>query len=531
MATLTPEEQAVMTFQGGVSPDMNSAAANEWRDRWLTGSRAPSDPNAPTIAQVAWNELNGVANPRTTVPAGGETVGGGVFGGWSNVGAPVSATGGLIYSPTQTHESPFNKATPGAPAQPLSQATGGLLNPGEISGGFQPSNSPVSAPAPRPPTTGGTTGSSSSTPRPPSSTVGTTGQFTSNTGFSQAGAPGTPGVGQNAGYSHSGAQLLQDGTPWLDPATVAAAGKASAVKANPITRTVDPNELSGTRMNELLAQDSLLMQRARQMGLLEANRRGLGLSSIAVGAAMGAMADRAQPLALQEASAYGTVGAENMAARNVAENLNAQMGTDVSKVNAGMETDVNMFNTGAINRRNELMFDFNQKNFLERQGFNQEMDRIAALHANDLEKLSLTQQFQKENNAESEKNANLRQASSAAAAEFNSYSTIVQGILSDPKKPAPQVTKELAAAREIHYANMRTIETLHGVDLGDWQISATSSQAKPGAETESNFNSAAYLAAHPDVADPAKWKGTPYEHWVQFGQYQPGYDYIPLKPA
>jgi hypothetical protein len=212
-----------------------------------------------------------------------------------------------------------------------------------------------------------------------------------------------------------------------------------------------------------------------------------------------------------------------MAARNVAENLNAQLGTDVSKFNAGMDTDVTMANTGAINRRNELQFDFNQKNFLERQGFNQEMDRLAQIHAYDKEKLALTQQYQTDTNALAEQNANLRAASSAASNEFNAYAQIQAQILSDPKKEASVVKQQLETAKKVHYENMRVIESLHNVDLGDYSTEAlntTTSSAAAGATTENNFNSAAYLAAHPEVGDPSKWAGTPYQHWVQYGRAQ-----------
>lgn len=37
-------------------------------------------------------------------------------------------------------------------------------------------------------------------------------------------------------------------------------------------------------------------------------------------------------------------------------------------------------------------------------------------------------------------------------------------------------------------------------------------------QREENFDAKAYLAANPDVADPAKWGGTPWQHYAQYGQ-------------
>lgn len=37
-------------------------------------------------------------------------------------------------------------------------------------------------------------------------------------------------------------------------------------------------------------------------------------------------------------------------------------------------------------------------------------------------------------------------------------------------------------------------------------------------QSEANFNSSAYLAANPDVANPTNWAGTAYQHYQQYGQ-------------
>ena len=64
---------------------------------------------------------------------------------------------------------------------------------------------------------------------------------------------------------------------------------------------VDASKMtSAGQLTGITASGSPLMQRAAQEGLLQAGRRGLDNSSIAAGAATGAMVDRATPLAQQE---------------------------------------------------------------------------------------------------------------------------------------------------------------------------------------------------------------------------------------
>jgi len=62
-----------------------------------------------------------------------------------------------------------------------------------------------------------------------------------------------------------------------------------------------PSESVAENLDAILSKDSPLMQRARTTGFQVANRRGVLNSSIAAGAAMGEMIDRATPIAQQEA--------------------------------------------------------------------------------------------------------------------------------------------------------------------------------------------------------------------------------------
>jgi len=133
---------------------------------------------------------------------------------------------------------------------------------------------------------------------------------------------------------------------------------AQAKEATAKTQQVDQSSLASNQLNDITKQDSPLMQRARQEGMLLAAKRGLQNSSIAAGAAEGAMVDRATPLAQQNSATLNTQALANQEAENEANNLNAQLGTstsqqnaalqtDVSKTNAGLATDTSKFNAGS----------------------------------------------------------------------------------------------------------------------------------------------------------------------------------------
>ena len=98
-------------------------------------------------------------------------------------------------------------------------------------------------------------------------------------------------------------------------------------RADATNRGVGQNELSAVQLEKMLASNSPLMQRAASQAMARGGSRGLMNSSITQGAAQGAMIDRAQPFALQDANRYGQTSSENMAATNQASLTNAQMRT------------------------------------------------------------------------------------------------------------------------------------------------------------------------------------------------------------
>jgi len=78
----------------------------------------------------------------------------------------------------------------------------------------------------------------------------------------------------------------------------------------------DEADTSAGRLDQMLESGSPLMQRARTQGMQQANSRGLLNSSMAAGAAQGAMIDRAQPFALQDSNNLMQNARQNAAAQN-----------------------------------------------------------------------------------------------------------------------------------------------------------------------------------------------------------------------
>jgi hypothetical protein len=101
----------------------------------------------------------------------------------------------------------------------------------------------------------------------------------------------------------------------------------TAAQAAAYARAVQQGELSQYQLDQILRDNGPLMRRAQAIGYGTAGQRGLMNSSLAAGAAFGAMVDRAQPFALSDADAYRMAATENLAARNTAALTNAELKT------------------------------------------------------------------------------------------------------------------------------------------------------------------------------------------------------------
>ena len=99
-----------------------------------------------------------------------------------------------------------------------------------------------------------------------------------------------------------------------------------------------PQTVSG-QVQDVISQDSPLMQQARTTGLQQANSRGLLNSSMAVGAAQDAVLRQALPIAQADANTYATSG----------------------QTNAGAANRTSEFNAGAINESNQFNRELSEK--------------------------------------------------------------------------------------------------------------------------------------------------------------------------
>ena len=141
------------------------------------------------------------------------------------------------------------------------------------------------------------------------------------------------------------------------------------------TQDVSQDAMADVQAAKILGQDSPLMQRAKTSGMLEAGRRGLQNSSIAVGAAQGAMADRAIPLAQQNAQQVFQQGLTNQAAENRAAEISAGFEQESNMLNAQLETAVSQGNAAAANAAQQQLADLQTRVSMH----NAELDQQAAV--------------------------------------------------------------------------------------------------------------------------------------------------------
>lgn len=111
----------------------------------------------------------------------------------------------------------------------------------------------------------------------------------------------------------------------------------------------EPGQMADEELARILSQDSPLMARARTEGAKWANQRGLMNTSMAAGATMGAMVDRAMPMALQNARVNLERGVFNAQQENDIKALEAQLRTALEEGDTRAANDA-LRQMDAINR-------------------------------------------------------------------------------------------------------------------------------------------------------------------------------------
>lgn len=124
----------------------------------------------------------------------------------------------------------------------------------------------------------------------------------------------------------------------------------TAATANAQTREVNPNELVSNQIAEITKQDSPLLQQTQARAFQNANARGLLNSSMANESALGAVLDRATPIASANAATISNVANQNLANNQQTQTFNAQQTQNNNQFNAQQDQQNKQFNSSEANK-------------------------------------------------------------------------------------------------------------------------------------------------------------------------------------
>jgi hypothetical protein len=201
------------------------------------------------------------------------------------------------------------------------------------------------------PSTGQTTQASAPTSINLPSQSTQTNRNSQNTGTSSLYSPGQGGLlGGSRTVEGNPNASIQTGNQGLQTATNATAGYR---EIDPIYRSIHaPTETVQGQLTGILDAGSPLMERARAKALASMQSRGLLNSSMAIGAAQGALYDVAVPIATTDAGTYAQASRDNQAVGNDTSQFNANAFNSVEQFNVGQTNDTTRFNAGQGNNLN-----------------------------------------------------------------------------------------------------------------------------------------------------------------------------------
>lgn len=185
-----------------------------------------------------------------------------------------------------------------------------------------------------------------------------------------AAAATTPSAGVTANSAQSGN---------VNPLTSANALTGTADNQN---RTLNNNELVSNQISNIVGADSPLMQRASSMALRNANQRGLLNSSMANEAAVGAVLDRATPIAQEDANAFTNVADRNLANNQQTAIFNAGQNQNSNQFNASQENQTNQFNNSQQQQNNQYNASNQQQTNLQNASNTLQNNQFNATEAN-----------------------------------------------------------------------------------------------------------------------------------------------------
>lgn len=163
-------------------------------------------------------------------------------------------------------------------------------------------------------------------------------------------------VGSTSTYTPTGYNPFGASASAYNPATGAAQTydptkvDKTGVNYDPTTQAVQGNQLVSNQLTDLTSGNSAYIRDARQQGLEQAARSGLMTSSIAAGNSQRAAIQAALPIAQADASRFGSVADQNMAAGNQAKQFNAGANLNVATSDANAANAAGQFNANAGNQ-------------------------------------------------------------------------------------------------------------------------------------------------------------------------------------
>lgn len=137
--------------------------------------------------------------------------------------------------------------------------------------------------------------------------------------------------------------------------------KYTATNAQATEWKVDSPQLVEDRIKGIVGENGVLMQQAETIGKQSAAKTGLLNSSMAVGAAQGAVLDKALPIAQQDANTMAAAGQFNAGAKNEMSRFNAGAANEAGQFNAATGNEAKQFNTEATNKTNQFNANLNEQ--------------------------------------------------------------------------------------------------------------------------------------------------------------------------
>jgi hypothetical protein len=220
---------------------------------------------------------------------------------------------------------------------------------------------------------------------------------------------------------------------------------------------VDKPQTVQGQVTDIIDKDSPLMQQAKTRAAQYANARGLINSSMAAGAAQGAVMEAALPIAQQDASTYNNAMTNTTNAENAARNFDAAGRNAASGQNAQLGTSVHLANQDAANKSLEAAFNAQTNYGLAALDAN---TKVALQHLDNANKITLM-------NLENANRQSL-QANQDAASMFNQVVTAIANISQNPNLSPAAKDAAINSQLSLLSEGLRQQGNVARLDLGSY---------------------------------------------------------------